>query len=135
VVTSDGTDEVAGDDAESEAAHRRKVVPFRRPRREPMEPATSTDQEMIERGRRVGGVAGAAMAGMMVALRDIYETPKRDDGAVVVDAPSEPHDAHRDGMQFEADEVGGDADVTIAAQERRDPVVAKRRRSTRRPTL
>jgi hypothetical protein len=131
-VTSDGTDDATIDEGEA-IAHSRKVVPFRRPAREPMAPATSSDQEMIERGRRVGGVAGAAMAGMMVALRDIYERPKRDDGAVVVDSPSEPHDAHRDGMQFDADEVGGESGVTIAAQERQDPVVAKRRGPARRP--
>ena len=131
-MTSDGTDHATLDDGEA-AEHKRKVVPFRRPPREPIAPEATSDQAMIDRGRRVGGVAGAAMAGMMVALRDIYETPKRDDGAVVVDSPSEPHDAHRDGMQFDAGEVGGQADVTIAAQERQDPVVAKRRRSIRRP--
>lgn len=94
------------------------------------------DQAMRERGRKVGGVGGAALAGMMVAMRDIYERAPQDQGAVVVDSPSEPLDAHRDGMQFDADDVDGDADVAIEAQDRRDPVVKPRRvrRLLRRPT-
>ena len=125
-------------DADTASARpRRKVVPFRRPDRapaEPIEPAATNDQAMVERGRRIGGAAGATMAGIMVALRDIYESPKRDDGAVVVDSPSEPHDADRDGMQFAADDLGGNSDVEIAALERKDPVVVpRRRRGLRRP--
>ena len=42
---------------------------------------------MVAYGRRIGGVPGAIVAGAMIALRDIYEGPKRDDGSVVVDAP------------------------------------------------
>ena len=59
-------------------------------------------QTMRQRGRQIGGVPGAIVAGLMVALRDIYEAPKRDNGDVVVDAPSEPHDVDRDGMAFAA---------------------------------
>lgn len=87
----------------------------------------SDDQAMRERGRKIGGVGGAALAGMMVAMRDIYERAPQDQGAVVVDSPSEPLDAHRDGMKFGADDVDGDADVAIDAQDRRDPVVPGRR--------
>lgn len=80
------------------------------------------DQAMRDRGRKIGGVGGAALAGMMVAMRDIYERAPQDQGAVVVDSPSEPLDAHRDGMKFGAGDVEGDADLAIEAQDRRDPV-------------
>jgi len=131
-VTSDGEDPDEGDAVDTRG--RRKVVPFRPRRDTPLPPATVSGHDLVERGRRVGGVGGAMMAGVMVALTEIYERPKRDDGAVVVDAPDEPLDAHRDGMQFEADEIGGDADVEIAALERRDPLPAPRRsRLLRRP--
>ena len=85
------------------------------------------NQSMRERGRQIAGMPGAVMAGMMIALRDIYEVPKRDNGSVVVDSPSEPHDVDRDGLDFDAAEVGGNADVAIDAQLRRPPIVARRR--------
>jgi hypothetical protein len=90
------------------------------------------DRSSIEQGRRVAGLPGAMMAGAMIALRDIYEGPKRDDGVVTVDAPSEPHDVDRDGLELRADEVGGDDDVAIPAQPRLQPVVSARRRPRRR---
>jgi hypothetical protein len=93
-------------------------------------------QTMRERGRQIGGVPGAIVAGLMVALRDIYESPKRDNGDVVVDAPSEPHDVDRDGLALAASDIGGADDVAIAAMERRPPVTAggghQRRRARRR---
>ena len=89
-------------------------------------------QTMRQRGRQIGGVPGAIVAGLMVALRDIYEAPKRDNGDVVVDAPSEPHDVDRDGMAFAAADIGGTDDVTIGALTPRPPVVAGRRRRSRR---
>ena len=58
------------------------------------------NRSMRERGRQIGGTPGAVMAGMMIALRDIYESPKRDNGSVVVDSPSEPHDVDRDGLEL-----------------------------------
>ncbi len=45
------------------------------------------NRSMRDRGRRIGGAPGAVVAGMMIALRDIYEHPPRDEGSVVVDAP------------------------------------------------
>jgi hypothetical protein len=91
------------------------------------------DNAMRDRGRKIGGAAGAALAGAMIAIRDIYEgKPKRDDGQVVVDAPSEPHDVDRDGVTLPAEEVGGLDDVAVPAQPRRPPVVSGRRRSRRR---
>jgi hypothetical protein len=92
-------------------------------------------QTMRERGRQIGGVPGAIVAGLMVALRDIYEAPKRDNGHVVVDAPSEPHDVDRDGLALTASDIGGADDVAIVALERRAPVVAGRRRRSRRRWL
>ncbi len=89
------------------------------------------DQAMRERGRKIGGAGGAALAGMMVAMRDIYERAPQDQGAVVVDSPSEPLDAHRDGMKFGADVVDGDNDVAIEAQDRRDPVARRTTRPSR----
>ena len=91
------------------------------------------DRSSIDHGRRIGGAAGAALAGAMIAIRDIYEgKAKRDDGQVVVDAPSEPHDVDRDGVTLPAEEVGGLDDVAVPAQPRRPPVVSGRRRSRRR---
>jgi hypothetical protein len=89
-------------------------------------------QSMRDRGRQIGGVPGAIVAGLMVALRDIYEAPKRDNGDVVVDAPSEPHDVDRDGMAFGAADIGGSEDVAIGALAPRPPVTAGRRRRSRR---
>jgi hypothetical protein len=88
-------------------------------------------QTMRERGRQIGGVPGAMMAGLMVALRDIYESPKRDNGDVVVDSPSEPHDVDRDGMSFAAGDIGSSDDVAITALERRAPLLGRRRRPRR----
>lgn len=88
-------------------------------------------QSMRERGRQIGGVPGAIVAGLMVALRDIYESPKRDNGSVVVDAPSEPHDVNREGVSLAANEIGSTTDVTIAAQPRREPILGNARRRSR----
>jgi hypothetical protein len=92
-------------------------------------------QSMRERGRQIGGVPGAMVAGLMIALRDIYESPKRDNGDVVVDAPSEPHDVDRDGINFTAADIGGDEDVTIGAMAPRPPITPSRRRRSRRRWL
>lgn len=82
---------------------------------------------MRERGRKIGGTPGAVMAGMMIALRDIVEAPPRDPGSVVVDSPTEPVDVDRDGVELGADDVGGADSVFIEAQERRAPIVGRRR--------
>ncbi len=84
------------------------------------------DRSMVAYGRRIGGVPGAIVAGAMIAVRDIYEGPKRDDGSVVVDSPSEPHDVDRDGVDLRADDVGGIQDLAVPAQPRRPPVTARR---------
>jgi len=89
------------------------------------------NRSMRDRGRQIGGVPGAMVAGLMIALRDIYESPKRDNGSVVVDSPSEPHDVDRDGLDLMADDIGADTDITIAAQARRAPIVRGARRRPR----
>jgi hypothetical protein len=89
-------------------------------------------QSMRARGRQIGGVPGAIVAGLMVALRDIYEAPKRDNGDVVVDAPSEPHDVDRDGMTLAAADIGGSDDVSVGALAPRLPITSSRRRRSRR---
>ena len=82
-------------------------------------------QAMRDRGRQIGGVPGAMVAGLMIALRDIYDpSPKRDDGIPMVEAPGDPHDVDREGMDFAAGDIGGSDDVTVAALERRPPIVA-----------
>jgi hypothetical protein len=88
-------------------------------------------QSMRERGRQIGGVPGAMVAGLMIALRDIYEAPKRGNGDVVVDAPSEPHDVDRDGVSLSVGDIGGAADVAIPAQPHRRPLVGRSRRRSR----
>jgi hypothetical protein len=84
------------------------------------------DNAMRERGRKIGGAAGAALAGAMIAIRDIYEGPPKDEGSVVVDSPTEPEDVDRDGVALAADEVGGDHDLAVPAQPRRAPIVGRR---------
>jgi hypothetical protein len=62
----------------------------------------------IEAGRRRGGAAGAAMAGAMLALSEIYEGAKPDDDIVAVaEHPGEPGDIDRDGISMRI----GDVDV------------------------
>lgn len=57
----------------------------------------------IEAGRRAGGLAGAALAASMLALRDIYEGPPRDQLQIEIDAASDPHDVDRDGIAMRVD--------------------------------
>jgi hypothetical protein len=90
------------------------------------------NRSMVAEGRRKAGAVGAIMAGAMIALRDIVEGPKKDEGVVVVDSPTDPLDLDTDGVRFEADEVGGSHDIAVPAQPRRAPLVAGRRTSRRR---
>jgi hypothetical protein len=59
----------------------------------------------IEAGRRKGGLAGAAMAGAMMAVAEIYEGPKKDDKPVTVEASSDPENVDRDGIDVKVGEV------------------------------
>ena len=59
----------------------------------------------ISAGRRKGGVAGAAMAGAMFALQEIYEGPKQDEMIAVSESPDEPGDIDKDGIMMTIGEV------------------------------
>jgi hypothetical protein len=78
----------------------------------------------IEAGRRKGGVAGAAMAGAMLAVAEIYEGPRKDDAPVTVEASGDPDDVDRDGI----DMTVGAIDVAAPPLERLDPVVGDQRK-------
>ena len=81
----------------------------------------------IEAGRRRGGVAGAAMAGAMMAVAEIYEGPPKEDAPVTVEASSDPTDIDRDGV----DVTVGEVDVSAPALERIDPVLGDQRKRPR----
>ncbi len=63
----------------------------------------------IEAGRRKGGVMGAAMAGAMLALQEIYEGPKKDDMVAVSESPDEPGDIDKDGILLSVGNVDVEA--------------------------
>jgi hypothetical protein len=90
------------------------------------------NQSMVAEGRRKAGAVGAMMAGAMIAIRDIYEGPKKDEGVAVVESPTDPVDLDEDGVRLEADEVGSAHDIDVPAQPRRAPIVPGRRTSRRR---
>lgn len=81
----------------------------------------------IEAGRRKGGVAGAAMAGAMLAVAEIYEGPPKQDAPVTVEASSDPTDIDKDGV----DVTVGEVDVSAPPLERLDPVVGDARKRPR----
>jgi hypothetical protein len=71
---------------------------------------------MIEAGRRKGGLLGAAAAGAMLGIRDVYEGPPKDDDIVIVsEAPGDPEDIDIDGIS------GRVADVDFWAPPPGDP--------------
>ncbi len=72
------------------------------------EAAAARRLSSIEAGRRKGGLAGAAMAGAMLSIQEIYQGPIRDDTPVAeVEAPGEPGDIDVDGIEVSV----GDVDV------------------------
>jgi hypothetical protein len=80
------------------------------------EAAAARRLSMIEAGRRKGGVLGAAAAGAMLGLRDIYEGPPKDDDVVIVsEAPGDPGNIDIDGIS------GRVADVDFWAPPPGDP--------------
>ena len=80
----------------------------------------------IAAGRRKGG-RGAAMAGAMLALRDIYEGPTKEEIPIEVEASGEPHDLDRDGVDMTVEGV----DVSAPPLERKDPLPAPKARRQR----
>jgi hypothetical protein len=80
------------------------------------EAAAAQRLSMIAAGRRKGGVLGAAAAGVMIGLRDIYEgPPKPDDIVIISESPGEPEDIDIDGI------TGRVADVDFWAPPPHDP--------------
>lgn len=70
------------------------------------EAAAARRMSMIEAGRRKGGLLGAAAAGAMIGLRDIYVGPPKDDEIVIVsEVPGEPEDIDIDGITGTVDDV------------------------------
>jgi hypothetical protein len=70
------------------------------------ERAGAARMSMIEAGRRKGGMLGAAAAGAMIGLRDIYVgPPKQDDIVIVSEAPGEPEDIDIDGITGRVDDI------------------------------
>ncbi len=62
----------------------------------------------IEAGRRKAGLFGAAAAGVMLGLRDVFEGPPKDDTIVAVaESPGDPGDIDTDGIAVTV----GDVDV------------------------
>jgi hypothetical protein len=90
--------------------------------------AEPEDADLVRRGRERHGVAGAALAGMMVALRDLVEGKRKEEPPIVQEAPDEPTDVDRDGIRV----VLGDASYVSpplpSSRDRRPP----RRRPARR---
>jgi hypothetical protein len=71
----------------------------------------------IAAGRRKGGLLGAAAAGAMIGLRDVYEGPPKDDTIVaIVESPDEPGDIDTDGIEVTV----GDVEVWAPPPLRRD---------------
>jgi hypothetical protein len=93
--------------------------PFEVERIEAEERYASQRLSAIEAGRRKGGLAGAAMAGAMLGLRDIYEGPPKDDTIVaIVESPDEPVDIDTDGIEVTV----GDVEVWAPPPASRDGV-------------
>ncbi len=82
------------------------AVAFEQAERAEREARTATRRlSTIEAGRRKGGLAGAAMAGAMFSLQEIYEGPALDADIVeVAESPDEPGDIDTDGIEVS---VGG----------------------------
>jgi len=80
------------------------------------EAAAARRVSMIEAGRRKGGMLGAAAAGAMIGIRDVYEGPPEEDDIVIVsEAPGDPEDIDLDGI------TGRVADVDFWAPPPHDP--------------
>jgi hypothetical protein len=92
--------------------------------------AEPDDAELVRRGRERHGIAGAALAGMMVALRDVIEGKPKPDAPIVEESPDEPTDVDRDGINVKL----GDAAYVAPPLPRttRRPPVRRRTRLRRR---
>jgi hypothetical protein len=107
LVSVDEVVEVVGDAPDARAIARIEVE----------ERQASQRLATIEAGRRKGGLAGAAMAGVMLGLRDIYDGPPKDDTIVaIVESPDEPGDIDTEGIEVTV----GDVEVWAPPPTRRD---------------
>lgn len=61
-------------------------------------------QEGREAGRRKAGVMGAALAGMMLSIHEIYDGPLPEQLLIVADADGDPGDVDADGIDFQVEE-------------------------------
>ena len=69
------------------------------------EAAAARRKAAIEAGRRRAGTAGAAMAGIMLAISDIYEPKNRDEVAVIAEFPGDPVDIDADGIGLSVEDI------------------------------
>jgi hypothetical protein len=70
------------------------------------EAAAARRLSMIEAGRRKGGILGAAAAGAMIGLRDVYEgPPKQDDIVIEIESSGKLDDIDVDGIAGTVDDV------------------------------
>lgn len=80
------------------------------------EAAAARRVAMIAAGRRKAGLLGAATAGVMIGLGDVYDgPPKEDDIVIVSEAPGDPRDIDIDGI------TGRVADIDYWAPPPGDP--------------
>ena len=107
VVTVEQMAEVVGDEPDAREIERIEVE----------ERHASQRLATIEAGRRKGGLAGAAMAGVMLGLRDIYDGPPKEDTIVaIVESPDEPGDIDTEGIEVTV----GDVEIWAPPPIRRD---------------
>jgi hypothetical protein len=66
---------------------------------------TNDTVSMMRRARSKGGGGGAILAGAMIGLRDALEGPKKDQIAIVVDAPTEPIDLDEHGISVNIEDT------------------------------
>ena len=100
--TTDPSDDRSADDSELDALEPGIDVA----RIEAEEAEAARRVSMIQAGRRKGGVIGAAAAGVMIGLRDIYEGPPiQDDIVIEIESSGEPTDIDVDGIAGTVDDV------------------------------
>jgi hypothetical protein len=111
------------------SAHERAMPDPGAPRRHDAarQPAADARSSAIAAGRRKGGAAGAAMAGAMLAMRDLLEGPPKEELPFEIEASGQPHDLDRDGV----DVTVGETAVSAPPLARRDPLPAPRARRRR----
>jgi hypothetical protein len=90
------------------------------------------EADLVRRGRERHGAAGAALAGMMVALRDIVEGKPKQDAPIVAEAPDEPTDVDADGIDVTLGDASYVAPPLPTSAGRTASRAPRRRRGRRR---